>query len=97
MEEAAGAIARELNGPVTALMLYMTSSSDSVTSSRPTCSGSSTTPLQQTERVYARVKQLSDGQVAPVQLQDEPEVILAPTPVHKPLTRREREGSRSHQ
>jgi len=112
MEEAAAAIARELNGPMTALMLYMNELKRQSHHLSQT-SGNRTylqqvvdNALQQTECVYAMVKQLSHGPIAPTPPQDRAigsegpigpaqnrgsEVMLSPNAEQKPLTRRERE------
>jgi DNA-binding CsgD family transcriptional regulator len=111
-EEAAGAIARELNGPVTALMLYMnelkqqSQQFSQMPGNRNYLQQVVDNALQQTERVYAMVKQLSDGHVAPAEAADRAaggeglvgrlrdrasSVMLASNPDQKPLTRRERE------
>src|SRR5262249_36968205 len=111
-EEAAAAIARELNGPLTALMLYMNELKQQshhfaqTPATRAYLQQVVDNALQQTERVYAMVKQLSDGRAAAVDSSDRaprtdgplgnirdraPEIMLAPNPEHKPLTRRERE------
>ncbi len=111
-EEAAAAIARELNGPVTALMLYMNELKQQshqfsqVPGNRIYLQQVVDNALQQTERVYAMVKQLSDGHAAPAEPTDRAagaegpagrprgrasSVMLASSPEQKPLTRRERE------
>jgi DNA-binding CsgD family transcriptional regulator len=111
-EEAAAAIARELNGPLTALMLYMNELKQQshhfaqTPGNRVYLQQVVDNALQQTERVYAMVKQLSDGHVAAVDPADRalgaeglavrtrdraPDVMLASNPEQKPLTRRERE------
>ena len=113
MEEAAAAIARELNGPLTALMLYMNDLKrqshllSQSAGNRIYLQQVVDNALQQTERVYAMVRQLSDAHLAPTQVEDrvvgvegsigrtqdcEPEVMRAPNPEQKPLTRREREA-----
>jgi len=113
MEEAAAAIARELNGPLTALMLYMNDLKrqshqlSQAAGNRIYLQQVVDNALQQTERVYAMVRQLSNAHLAPTQAQDrvigvegpigrtqdcEPEVMRAPNPEQKPLTRREREA-----
>lgn len=69
-EEAAAAIARELNGPMTALMLYMNELKQQSHHFAPTQGNRAylqqvvDNALQQTELVYGLVKQLSDGRVA---------------------------------
>ena len=111
-EEAAATIARELNGPLTALMLYMNELKQQshqlsqIPGNRVYLQQVVDNALQQTERVYAMVKQLSDGHVAPAEPADRaagaegpvgrvrdraPGVMLASSPEQKPLTRRERE------
>jgi DNA-binding CsgD family transcriptional regulator len=112
VEDAAAAIARDLNGPVTALMLYMnelkhqSQQFSQMPGNRVYLQQVVDNALQQTERVYALVKQLSDGHVAPAEPADctadaespggrvrdrVSSVMLASNPEHKPLTRRERE------
>ncbi|HKU04734.1 MAG TPA: LuxR C-terminal-related transcriptional regulator [Bradyrhizobium sp.] len=112
MEEAAAAIARELNGPVTALMLYMNELKQQshqlsqIPGNRTYLQQVVDNALQQTERVYAMVKQLSDGHPAPAEpaarvpgaegpvgrpRDRASDVILASNAEQKPLTRRERE------
>jgi DNA-binding CsgD family transcriptional regulator len=110
-EEAAAAIARELNGPVTALMLYMNELKQqshhfaAAQGNRVYLQQLVDNALQQTERVYAMVKQLTDGRIAgdaadraagtdgsPNRARDRgPDVMLASNLDQKPLTRRERE------
>jgi len=111
-EEAAAGIARELNGPLTALMLYMNElKQQSHQFSQPPANRLYLqqvidNALQQTERVYAMVKQLSDGHVSRADPANResgleslagrsrdraPDVMLASNPEQKPLTRRERE------
>jgi len=111
-EEAAAAIARELNGPVTALMLYMNelkqqSHQFSQTSgNRLYLQQVVDNALQQTERVYAMVRQLSAAHAAAAEATDRrvvaeglagrpadrvPQMMLASNPEQRPLTRRERE------
>jgi DNA-binding CsgD family transcriptional regulator len=108
-DEAAAAIARQLNGPLTALMLYMNEikqhSGSQASGNRVYLQQVVDNALQQTERVYALVKQLCDndpGLVAPDRKAG-PDgqagrakgraagVILASDSEQKPLTRRERE------
>jgi DNA-binding CsgD family transcriptional regulator len=112
VDEAATMIARDLNGPVTALMLYMNELKQQshqlshVPGNRLYLQQVVDNALQQTERVYALVKQLSDGHVAPAEPADRAadaespggrardrasSVMLASNPEQKPLTRRERE------
>lgn len=71
-EEAGAAIARQLNGPLTALLLYM---NEIKQHSHQFSQGPANrlylqqiieNALQQTERVYALVKQMSDSHPAPV-------------------------------
>jgi len=111
-EEAAAAIARELNGPLTALMLYMNELKQQshhlaqAPGNRIYLQQVVDNALQQTERVYAMVKQLANGHVASAEPADRvaaaegtvsrlrdraSDVMLAPSPEQKPLTRRERE------
>jgi len=108
-DEAAAAIARQLNGPLTALMLYMTEikqhSGSQTSGNRLYLQQVVDNALQQTERVYALVKQLSDnhpGLAAPERKAGSdgqagrakdraPGVMLAAESDQKPLTRRERE------
>jgi DNA-binding CsgD family transcriptional regulator len=110
-EEAAAVIVRELNGPMTALMLYMNELKQQSHHFAP-AQGNRVylqqvvdNALQQTERVYAMVKQLTDGRIAgdaadraagtdgsPNRARDRgPDVMLASKLDQKPLTRRERE------
>ena len=110
--EAAAIIARELNGPLTALMLYMNElkrQSHQFTQTpgnRLYLQQVVDNALQQTERVYAMVKQFSDGNVSPAEPADRitgvespagrgrhraSDAMLASNPEQKPLTRRERE------
>ena len=110
-EEAAAVIARELNGPMTALMLYMNELKQQSHHFAP-AQGNRVylqqvvdNALQQTERVYAMVKQLTDGRTAgdavdrptgadgsTSRARDRgPDVMLASNLDQKPLTRRERE------
>lgn len=110
-EEAAAAIARELNGPLTALMLYMNELKQQshqfsqTPGNRIYLQQVVDNALQQTERVYAMVKQLSNAHAAPADATGRgslemlpgrardraPDVMLASNPEQKPLTRRERE------
>ncbi|MEH2592964.1 response regulator transcription factor [Bradyrhizobium sp. AZCC 1721] len=111
-EEAGAAIARQLNGPLTALLLYM---NEIKQHSHQLSQGSGNrlylqqvveNALQQTERVCALVKQMSDnhpvsdavrkqaGEGQPGRSADgarRPGLMLAPGSGQKPLTRRERE------
>jgi DNA-binding CsgD family transcriptional regulator len=112
VEDAAAAIARDLNGPMTALMLYMnelkhqSQQFSQMPGNRVYLQQVVDNALQQTERVYALVKQLSDGHVTPAEPADRTadagspgclvrdrasSAMLASNPEHKPLTRRERE------
>jgi DNA-binding CsgD family transcriptional regulator len=110
-EEAAAVIARELNGPMTALMLYMNELKQQSHHFAPAQGNRAylqqvvDNALQQTERVYAMVKQLTNGRIAgdaadraaatdvsPNRTRDRgPDVMLASNFDQKPLTRRERE------
>jgi DNA-binding CsgD family transcriptional regulator len=108
-DEAAAAIARQLNGPLTALMLYMNEikqhSGSQTSGNRIYLQQVVDNALQQTERVYALVKQLSDnhpglaaserkagpdGQAGRAKGRA-PGAMLAAESDQKPLTRRERE------
>src|SRR6266545_2470421 len=64
-DEAAAAIARQLNGPLTALMLYMNEikqhSGSQTSGNRLYLQQVVDNALQQTERVYALVKHLADN------------------------------------
>jgi len=112
-EEAAAAIARELNGPVTALMLYMNELKQQshqfsqTPANRVYLQQVIDNALQQTERVYAMVKQLSEGHITSAEPADrvigpegpigrardrEPQVLMASNAEQTPLTRREREA-----
>lgn len=109
-EEATAAVAMELNGPLTALILYMNelklqSHQLAQTSGNRLCLQQVIdNALEQTERVYSIVKQLSGGQSADA----DPTAIAAgeqavgrrdlasrvmrvSNPEQRPLTRRERE------
>jgi DNA-binding CsgD family transcriptional regulator len=108
-DEATAAIARQLNGPLTALMLYMNEikqhSGSQTSGNRVYLQQVVDNALQQTERVYALVKQLCDnnpGLGAPERNAGPdgqagrakgraPGVIFAAESDQKPLTRRERE------
>lgn len=111
IEEAAAVIARELNGPMTALMLYMNELKQQSHHFAPAQGNRAylqqvvDNALQQTERVYAMVKQLTDGRATgdpvdraagsdglPRRARDRgADVMLASSLEQKPLTRRERE------
>jgi DNA-binding NarL/FixJ family response regulator len=110
-EEAAAVIGRELNGPMTALMLYMNELKQQSHHFAPAQGNRGylqqvvDNALQQTERVYALVKQLSDGRVtsdvtdrAAVadgsldRVRDRGSDVMQTSSLEqKPLTRRERE------
>jgi DNA-binding NarL/FixJ family response regulator len=109
-EDAATAVARQLNGPLTALMLYMNELKQQshqfsqAPGNRIYLQQVVENALQQTERVYALVKQLAEGDAASIEaIQRKPEsatsrvrdhapsVMLASESDQKPLTRRERE------
>jgi DNA-binding NarL/FixJ family response regulator len=109
-EDSAAAIARQLNGPLTALMLYMNELKQQshqfsqTPGNRIYLQQVVENALQQTERVYALVKQLAEGPAGSaeaVQRKSEcasgrardhaPGVMLASESDQKPLTRRERE------
>ena len=111
-EEAGAAVARQLNGPLTALLLYM---NEIKQHSHQLSQGSGNrlylqqvveNALQQTERVCALVKQMSDNHPASDAVRKQgsegqaghsadgarrPGLMLAPESGQKPLTRRERE------
>jgi DNA-binding CsgD family transcriptional regulator len=111
-EEAGAAIARQLNGPLTALLLYM---NEIKQHSHQFSQGSGNrlylqqvveNALQQTERVCALVKQMSDNHPESDAVRKQasegragrsadgarrPGLMLAPESGQKPLTRRERE------
>jgi DNA-binding CsgD family transcriptional regulator len=107
MDEAGAAIARQLNGPLTALLLYMgeikqhshqfsQSAADRVYLQQVVENA-----LQQTERVCAMMKQLADGDdgsaVGPSRKRQAkdgirtPGVMFSSSSGQKPLTKRERE------
>ena len=109
-EEAAAAIAREFNGPLTALMLYMNEikrhSGSYTPANRIYLQQVVDNALQQAERLYALVKQLSDdrsgsvaherkagaeGQAGRATARMSGGVMVASESEQKPLTRRERE------
>src|SRR4029450_1209018 len=111
-EEAAAGLARELNGPTAGLMRYMNELKQqsnhfaAAQGNRVYLQQVVDNALQQTERVYAMVKQLTDGRVAAADPVDRAagtngplgrireragDVMLASSPDQKPLTRRERE------
>ena len=108
-DEAAAAIARQLNGPLTALMLYMNEikqhSGSQTSGNRAYLQQVVDNALQQTERVYALVKQLSDNHPGSAVAERKsgpdsqpsrgkgraPGVMFAAESEQKPLTRRERE------
>ena len=97
-EEAGAAIARQFNGPLTALLLYMNEIKQHshqfshAPGNRIYLQQVIENALQQTERVCAMLKQISDNHPArgsegrPV-----PDAMLAPESGQKPLTKRERE------
>jgi DNA-binding NarL/FixJ family response regulator len=111
-EEAGAAVARQLNGPLTALLLYM---NEIKQHSHQLSQGSGNrlylqqvveNALQQTERVCALVKQMSDNHPASDAVRKQgsegqaghsadgarrPGLMLTPGAGQKPLTRRERE------
>jgi DNA-binding CsgD family transcriptional regulator len=108
-DEAAAALARQLNGPLTALMLYMNEikqhSGAQSSANRIYLQQVIENALEQTERVYALVKQLSDnhpgfaaserkagaeGQAGRANGRVSA-VMVASESEQKPLTRRERE------
>jgi len=111
-EEASAAIARQLNGPLTALLLYMNEIKQhshqfsQAPANRLYLEQVVENALQQTERVCAMVKQMSDNQPAPDsdctsekaspagRSRDgdgRPGVMFVSGGGQKPLTRRERE------
>jgi DNA-binding NarL/FixJ family response regulator len=111
-EEASTAIARQLNGPLTALLLYMNEIKQhshqfsQAPGNRLYLQQVVENALQQTERVCALVKQLSDPAPAqdaackqaseaqarpPADGVRRPGLTFAPESGQKPLTRRERE------
>src|ERR1700754_4341156 len=90
-EEAAAAIARELNGPLTALMLYMNELKQQshqfsqTPGNRIYLQQVVENALQQTERVYALVKRLADGHPAGTEaVQRKPESACVRTRDHAP-------------
>ena len=111
-EEAGAAIARQLNGPLTALLLYMNEIKQhshqfsQAPGNRVYLQQVVENALQQTERVYAMVKQMSgnhpasdpdckSGRETPAGRSRDgdrkPRVMFASESGQKPLTRRERE------
>jgi DNA-binding CsgD family transcriptional regulator len=107
-DEATAAIVRELNGPLTALMLYMNEikqhSGSQASANRLYLQQVVDNALEQTERVYALVKQLCDshpGLAVPerhagadgpaARARGRAGVMFASASEQKPLTRRERE------
>jgi DNA-binding NarL/FixJ family response regulator len=109
-EEAAMAVARQLNGPLTALMLYMNELKQhshqfsQAPANRIYLQQVVENAMQQTERVYAMIKQLADGHAGSTEVvQRKPDcasgrarghtsgVMLPSEADQKPLTRRERE------
>ena len=111
-EEAGAAIARQFNGPMTALLLYMNEIKQHShqfahsPAARIYLQQVVENALQQTERVCAMLKQISDVHPAPVidqktgwdnppaRIKDEsrpPKLTVASKAGQKPLTRRERE------
>jgi len=109
-EEAGAAIARQLNGPLTALLLYMNEIKrhshqfSQGPGSRIYLQQVVENALQQTERVCAMLKQISDACPAfdrqmpwenrPARVDEgtrAPDVMFAPESGQKPLTKRERE------
>jgi len=107
-EEAGAAIARQFNGPMTALLLYMNEikqQSHQFSQSpgnRIYLQQIVENALEQTERVCAMLKQISDLHPAAIpaielkparetQPARAPELVLSPEAGQKPLTKRERE------
>jgi DNA-binding CsgD family transcriptional regulator len=108
MEEAGAAIVRQFNGPVTALLLYM---NELKQHSDQFAQGNGIylrqvieNALEQTERVSAMLKQISDLYPNAIPMADlkpvrddkparsrSPDVMFAPGAGRKPLTKRERE------
>jgi DNA-binding NarL/FixJ family response regulator len=113
MDEAGAAIARQLNGPLTALLLYMgelkqhSHQFSQVAGNRIYLQQVVDNALQQTERVCAMMKQISDSHPEPVGPGHRPgwetrrgrakagsrapDVMFATESGQKPLTKRERE------
>jgi DNA-binding CsgD family transcriptional regulator len=112
MEEAGAAIARQLNGPLTALLLYMNEIKQhshqfsQVSGNRIYLQQVVENAFQQTERVCAMLKQMSDNHPAPGSdckqaLEDQtnrakdgrraPGMMVSSETGRKPLTKRERE------
>jgi DNA-binding NarL/FixJ family response regulator len=102
MEEAGAAIARQLNGPLTALLLYMgeikqhSHQLSQADGNRVYLQKVVENALQQTERVCAMIKQITGTQEVAAPVPGRMAGWEAPTsrakePGQKPLTRRERE------
>ena len=107
MEEAGAEIARQLNGPLTALLLYMgeikqhSHEFSQAAGNRVYLQQVVENALQQTERICAMIKQIADTREGPVAASarkagwekraDLPGVMFASGPGQKPLTKRERE------
>jgi DNA-binding CsgD family transcriptional regulator len=101
VEEAGAAIARQLNGPLTALLLYVgeiKQHSHQFSGNRDYLQQVVENALLQTERVCAVVKQFAGTQAPVVEAASmgrgkdrAPSVILSSEAGQKPLTRRERE------
>jgi DNA-binding NarL/FixJ family response regulator len=113
MDEAGAAIARQLNGPLTALLLYMgelkqhSHQFSQTAGNRVYLQQVVENALQQTERVCAMMKQISDAHAEPILAQGRKlgsgragrakdgsrasSVMFASEAGQKPLTRRERE------
>ena len=90
-EEAAMAVARQLNGPLTALMLYMNELKQQshqfsqAPANRIYLQQVVENALQQTERVYAMVKQLADGHAGSTEaVQRKPECASGRARGHAP-------------
>ena len=108
MEEAGAAIARQLNGPLTALLLYMNEIKQhshqfsQAAGNRVYLQQVVENAFQQTERVCAMLKQMSDNHPQPAPDSDckqgwegqtgrAPGVMVSSESGRKPLTKRERE------
>lgn len=105
MEEAGAEIARQLNGPLTALLLYMgeikqhSHEFSRAEGNRVYLQQVVENALQQTEHVCAMIKQIADTREGPAAVparkagreKRAPGVMFASGPGQKPLTKRERE------
>jgi len=112
-EEAGAEIARQLNGPLTALLLYMgeikqhSHQFSQAEGNRLHLQQMVENALQQTERIFATIKQLAGTHVVPADARireagcakrarrrkdiRSPCILFSPEAGHEPLTRRERE------